>query len=145
MCDDKGKPFIATLYNVIFDPELCDRLFNIITIMNLVHTCLFHKWFCTVLFSANEKNAMTLPHTSQRKRAFLVKMKENSKTQMQIPRKKVSLRLLHQRLGHRSTRSILAGSNASFWQYIDLRVYPYPFCTSCQISTIKKSLDQIHL
>ena len=27
MRDDKGKPFIATLYKVLFAPGLCDRLF----------------------------------------------------------------------------------------------------------------------
>ena len=24
MCDDNGKPFIATLYNILFTPDLCD-------------------------------------------------------------------------------------------------------------------------
>ena len=27
MCDDNGKTFIATLYNVLLAPDLCDRLF----------------------------------------------------------------------------------------------------------------------
>ena len=41
MCDDNGKPFIATLHHVLLAPELCDRLFSIITLMNLGHTCHF--------------------------------------------------------------------------------------------------------
>ena len=45
MCDDNGNPFIATLHNVLLEPELCDRLFSIITLMNSGHTCLFHKGF----------------------------------------------------------------------------------------------------
>ena len=32
--DDNGKPFIATLYNVLFSPDSCDQLFSIITLMN---------------------------------------------------------------------------------------------------------------
>ena len=28
MCDDNGKKFIATLYNVLLAPDLCDRLFK---------------------------------------------------------------------------------------------------------------------
>ena len=48
MCDDNGKTFIATLYNVLLAPDLCDRLFSIITLMNSGHTCLFHKGFFTV-------------------------------------------------------------------------------------------------
>ena len=52
MCDDNGKPFIATLHNVLLAPDLCDGLFLIITLMNSGHTCLFHKWFCTLYFVA---------------------------------------------------------------------------------------------
>ena len=36
MRDDNEKPFIAMLYNVPFDPDLCDQLFLIIALMNLV-------------------------------------------------------------------------------------------------------------
>ena len=42
MFDDNGETFIATLYNVLLAPDLCDRLFSIITLMNSGHTCLFH-------------------------------------------------------------------------------------------------------
>ena len=48
MCDDNGKRVVATLNNVLLAPDLCDRLFSIITLMNDGHTCLFHKGFCTV-------------------------------------------------------------------------------------------------
>ena len=65
MCDDNGKTFIATLYNVLLAPELCDRLFSIITLMNAGHTCIFHKGFCMVYFGAEKKNAVTLPHSAQ--------------------------------------------------------------------------------
>ena len=81
---------------------------------------------------------MTLLHREQIKHAFLVKTKEKSKPQKKIPKKKVFLELLHQRLGHRSTRSLLAGDTTNIWQYIQHRVDTDPFCTSCQISTINK-------
>ena len=48
MCDYNGNKFVATLYNVLLAPDLCDRLFSIITLMNARHTCLFRKGFCTV-------------------------------------------------------------------------------------------------
>ena len=38
MCDDNGKAFFTTLYNVLLAPELCDRLFSIITLINAGHT-----------------------------------------------------------------------------------------------------------
>ena len=59
MCDDNGKTFIATLYNVLLAPDFCDRLFSIIKLMNAGHTCLFQKVFCTVYFRAKEDNALT--------------------------------------------------------------------------------------
>ena len=71
MFDDNGKNFVATLYNILLAPDLCDRLFFIITLMNAVHTCLFHKGFCTVYFRAKEDNAVTLPYSAVRKHAFM--------------------------------------------------------------------------
>ena len=79
MCDDNGKSFIATLYNVILAPDLCHRLFLIIMLMNAGHICLFHKGFCTVYFGADKRNAVTLPHSAQRKYAFTGKIKNTSK------------------------------------------------------------------
>ena len=65
--NDNGKKFVATFYNVRLAPDLCDRLFSIIMLMNAGHTCLFHKVFCTVYFGEKEYNAVTLPHSAQRK------------------------------------------------------------------------------
>ena len=79
MYDDNGKSFIATLHNVLLAPDLCDRLFSIFTLMNSVHTCLFHEGFCTVYFGANKDNAVTLPHSAQRKYTFIGKIMEKSK------------------------------------------------------------------
>ena len=66
MCDDNGKKFNATLYNVLLAPDLCDRLFSIITLMNAGHTCLFHKGFCTAYFGSEKDNEVTLPHSAHR-------------------------------------------------------------------------------
>ena len=79
MCDDNRDNFIAALHNVILAPDLCDRLFSIITLINLGRTCLFHKVFCTVYLGAKEKNDVTLPHSSQSKHEFFDKNKGNFK------------------------------------------------------------------
>ena len=34
MCKNNGYTFIATLYNILLAPDLCDRLFLIIMLMN---------------------------------------------------------------------------------------------------------------
>ena len=109
MYGNNGDPFITTLHNIIFAPDLCNILFLIIMLMNLVHTCLFHKGFLIVYFGDKNKNAMTLTHIAQRKHKILVKTKEKSKSKKVVPRKKVALELLHKKLGHRYTRSLMTG------------------------------------
>ena len=116
MCNDYGNPFIVTLHNVLLAPELCDRLFLIITFMNSVHSCIFDKGFCTVYFGAKKNNAVTLPHSAQRKHVFLGKIKEMSKKNKLPTRKKIAFELVHQILGHRSTRSLLAGGTDNVWE-----------------------------
>ena len=53
-------------------------------------------------------------------------------------RDKIALELLHNRLVHRSTISLLPGDNANVWEDKELIIYPVPFCTSCQISSMNK-------
>ena len=53
-------------------------------------------------------------------------------------RNKIALELLHHILGHRSTRSLLAWDAANILEDVELRIYPDPFCTSCQIYSMKK-------
>ena len=89
MCYDNGNHFIATLHNVLLALDLCNRLFSIITLINLGHTCLFQKGFSTAYFGDKEKNAVTLTHSAQRKHAFLVKAKEMSKSKKIAPRRKL--------------------------------------------------------
>ena len=71
MHDGNVKPFITIPYNVLLSPDMRDQLFSIIALMILGHTCLFHKVFCTVFFSDNKHNAVTLPHSTHIKHAFL--------------------------------------------------------------------------
>ena len=140
MCCNYVKTFVATLYSVLLAPDLCDRLFYIIRLMNAGYTCLFHKVFCTVYFGAKEDNAVTLPHSKLRKHAFSGKNQDVSKKNS--ARKKIALELLHQRLGHRSTRSLIDGDTANVWEDVELRIDPDPFFTSCKIYSVnKKGLD----
>ena len=102
-------------------------------------TCLsFFKGFCTVCFRAEKKNEVTLTHSTQRKYAFLGKIMDMSKENKSPARKKIAFELLYQRLGHISTRSLLAGDTANDWEDVELRIYPDPFCISCQISSMEK-------
>ena len=63
-----------------------------------------------------------------RKYAFIGKIMESSKKNPK--RKKIALELLHQRLGHRSTRSLISGDTANVWEDVELIIDPDPFCNS---------------
>ena len=84
---------------------------SITSLINSGHTCLFHKRFCTVYFRAKEDNAVTLSHSAVRKHAFIGKSMESSKKNPK--RNKIALELMHQRLGHRSTRELIAGDTTT--------------------------------
>ena len=95
-------------------------------------------------FVSKDKSTVKLPHRAQRKHGFW-KKKEMSKTKKLPSRRKIALELLHQRLGHRSTISLLAGDNANVWEDIEIRIDPDPFCKSYQNYSMKKRLDlRIH-
>ena len=61
-----------------------------------------------------------------------------SKTKKLLSRKKITSELLHQILGHRYTRSLLARDTANIWEDIELRIDPDPYFTSCQTSLMNK-------
>ena len=62
-----------------------------------------------------------------------------SKTKKLPFRNKIDLELLHQILGHRSTRSLLDGDSANVWEGIEIRIYPDLFCKSYQIYWMNKN------
>ena len=101
-------------------------------------TCLFQKVFFTVYFIDKKEKEINLPHSAKRKHAFTVKTNKKAKSKKIAPRKKVSLELLHNRLRHISTRLLMSGYTAYVWQDIELMIYPDPFFTPCQISSMNK-------
>ena len=64
MCNDNGYPFITALHNILLSLDICNKVFSIVTLMNLGHTCFFQKRILTVYFGDKKKNAVTLPHSA---------------------------------------------------------------------------------
>ena len=91
MSDDNRDPFIAMLHNVLLAPDLCDKLFSIITLMNSGHNFLFHKGFYTIYLGVKDKNVVTLPHNAQRKHTFLGKIKGNFKIKILPSRRQIAI------------------------------------------------------
>ena len=55
------------------------------------------------------------------------------------PGNKVALELLQQILVHKSTILLMARDTNNVWKDVELRIYPNPFCTSCQIYPMNKN------
>ena len=99
-------------------------------LMNSGHTFLFHKYFCTVYFRAKNENAVTLHIVHKGNMHFGGKSRKFQRQRNYQLEKKITLESLHQRLGDRSTRLLLAGDTANVWEEIEFRIDPDPFCTS---------------
>ena len=64
-------------------------------------------------FGAKEKNAVTLPHSAQMKHVFWGGNEANVKTKENSTLKESCFGILHHRLRHISTRSLMAGDTAN--------------------------------
>ena len=130
LCDDNEDIFIMTFPNLILTPDLCNGvIFNYY--VNEFGTCLFisQKFLDSVLWQKVE-NTVILPDSAQRKHEFWGGIKQMSTSKKIVHRKKVALGLLHHILGHRSTKSLMAGDTENVLKDIELRIVPDHFCTS---------------
>ena len=78
MCGNNRDTFVATLHNVLWN-QIYAIIILIITSIDLGHTCLFHKGFCTLYFRDREKNAVNLPSSAQKKHTFWGLIKKMTK------------------------------------------------------------------
>ena len=90
MCNDNGDTFILTFQNLLLAPYLCNRLFSISRLMNLVYICSFKKGFCTFYFGDMVKNAVNFPHSEQRTHKIRGEIKQMENLKEIAPRKEVA-------------------------------------------------------
>ena len=78
--NDNGDPFIAMLHNVLLAPDLYNGLFQ--SLYEWIRDIIVYskKGFSLCTLEHNIYNIVTLPHSAQRKHAFLGKIKEMSNT-----------------------------------------------------------------
>ena len=64
---------------------------------------------------------------------------KEGKTIVVRARKLVTVELLHKRLGHVSTKAILAANEAGVWEDVTVRFPPSSFCIDCKVGTSRTS------
>ena len=135
MHDDVGRPFQIVLEEVLYILALAERLFLILMCTDKGHKCLFDNGYCTISFGSEGGNAVTLSQHHEHQRTLPTKIRDQK---WKPARSRISLERLHQRLGHRATRSLIAADTAGLWADTEIWMSPDPFCTSCKIAAISK-------
>jgi transposase InsO family protein len=145
MLDDEGIRVQAVLENVMYVPGLTQRLFSITDFVNNGNTATFEKNALRLYFG-KRKIPVTIQMSNGRVSAMPAQSKlQEKKVQFTSspsatkPKKRIRAELLHDRLGHRSTKTILAGSTHEVWSDVVAELTPDQDCIDCQIATIRSS------
>jgi len=147
MTDDNGNPLNAVLHDVMYVPGLSHRLFSFTRFAQHEHYATIRNGSTTLYFGI-QQSPVTLTNDGSCAMAADATV-INKKVQHAVPsnrshdhsanKKRVGLELLHQRLGHRKCRSLLAASEHGVWADTMVRMGPEEECISCEISTAQAS------
>jgi len=149
MTDDNGEPLNAVLHDVMYVPGLSRRLFSITRFARHGHYATIRSG-STTLYFGEQQSPVTLTSDGSRPMAADATVIQDTMSQgHRIPsnhshdhsvnKKRTGLELLHQRLGHRKCRALLAASEHGVWADTMVRMGPEEECVSCEISTARAS------
>ena len=124
--DQNDIKFQVTLKRVFYVPGLAQRLFSV------------------PAFSANWQGQKVTSPPVRNQNPFLSAVPANLKnlgltTNAQDERKAVPVELLHQRLGHTRTNTLLYTSQHHCWTDIVVVMVPEKFCDPCQVVTTRSN------
>ena len=151
MKDDNGHDLKAVLHGVMYVPGLNKRLLSLTKFADHGHYSKITKG-AVILYFGEEENPVTLPlvngisfsysaHSDASTANSLVTQGTPVPSTKQLDRKRgkrrLTLELLHKRLGHRNCRCLLAASEQDVWADTTVRMATEEECVTCQISTIK--------
>jgi hypothetical protein len=136
MLDDNNQPLKAILHGVMYVPGLNCRLFSITKFADHGHYAIIRHNAVTLHFG-DLAHPITLPITNGlnvTSHACLPSALPAIVNHHEIPSsrsrnkhtnlRRISLELLHQRLGHRKCRTLLAGSENNIWADTTIRMSP---------------------
>jgi hypothetical protein len=149
-CDDQDNSdeFTATLKDVMYVPGLSQRLFSITKFAHHGHTAVIKNDGIQLYFTPHQTSVKLSPISGINNLAADIWIHENSEEHHAIPSaheqdhtnyKRLSLELLHNRLGHRKCCIILTVSEDNLWEDVTVCMSPETGCLSCGISTIQST------
>jgi hypothetical protein len=152
--DDHGQPLVAELQGCMCVPGLSRRLFSITKFASNGHRATITKDNVTLFFGQNAC-PVTIPLRNGiniASNVWIVHRPLHPRNNMNEPRlipdrpiiqrgekhiKYTNLSLLHDRLGHRAIRTLLAADEHGVWHDTRIRMEPETDCVTCQIATIR--------
>jgi transposase InsO family protein len=147
MTDDNGNALNAMLHEVMYVPGLSRRLFSITRLARHGHYAT-NRSGSTTLYFGEQQLPVTLTNDGSGPMAADATVVDK-RGQHTVPfnrshdhsanKKRTGLELLHQRLGHRKCRALLAASEHGVWADTVVRMGPEEECISCEISTARAS------
>jgi len=162
MLDDNGQLLIAELQGCMYVPGLSRRLFSITKFASNGHRATITKDKVT-LFFGSQACPVTIPlchGINIANNIRIVRRPLHPRTNLSheprlIPDRPVirrgenhirytNLSLLHDRLGHRAIRTLLAADEHGVWQDTRIRMEPENDCVTCQIATIRATARNKH-
>jgi transposase InsO family protein len=162
MLDDFGTPLIAELHGCMYVPGLSRRLFSITRFASNGHSATISKNNVTLYFGAQAcpvtiplKNGINIASNVRLVRRPLHPRSNLPHEPRLIPDRPVirrgenhikytNLSLLHDRLGHRAIRTLLAADEHGVWHDTRIRMEPENDCVTCQIATIRTTARNKH-
>jgi hypothetical protein len=152
MQDDNGSNFTAILKDDMYVPGLSRRLFSITKFARHGYMALIqdngiilyfepHAAAVTLspLFGTNTVAADIRVHTSTYNNEEHHSVPSARHREHNTNKKRLSLELLHTRLGHRKCRTLLAASEHNLWEDVTIRMSPETGCLSCGVATIRST------
>jgi transposase InsO family protein len=148
MTDDNGDALNAVLHDIMYVPGLSRRLFSITRFARHGHFATIRSG-STTLYFGEQQSPVTLSSNGSRPMAADVTVVSTETKAHAVPanrnhdhsanKTRTGLELLHQRLGHRKCRAILAASEHGVWADTMVCKGPEDECVSCEVSTARAS------
>jgi transposase InsO family protein len=149
MTDDNGDVLNAVLHDVMYVPGLSRRLFSITRFARHGHFATIRSGSTTLYFGEQQSPVTLCSSDGTRPMAADITVIPTETETHVVPanrnhdhsanKRRTGLELLHQRLGHRKCRAILAASEHGVWADTMVRMGLENECLSCEISTARAS------
>jgi hypothetical protein len=140
-CLDSGEVFIVPLIGTILIPGFTICLWSVTSFNDSGHDVIFGTSTIRVIMNKDTPDEIEMRLNQPFQQNKTGRIFANMVHVSEPPRKrtKVTMNLLHQRLGHVAHRSLLAAQEAQIYNDVTIEMEPSGPCVDCQIAAIRSA------